>query len=133
MKKIKLNNRAFTLVELLLVMAIIGILSSAVFVSLGNQRQKAKLNAVLQTAKGVHAIAQECYFREGEVDLPNLSQNPTNEVCQYSKTTWMPITVDECQYSPIGGISDHFYEIDCPTFGKKVRCGIRASEKCEII
>jgi len=120
------------MVEILLVMVIIGILAVTIFISVGNQRKKAKMNAVLQTAKAVHAISQECYFRVGDVDLPNNAQIPTNEVCQHSKTTWMPIAVDECVYSPVGGTSDHYYGIECSDFSQEVECGIRASEDCEI-
>jgi prepilin-type N-terminal cleavage/methylation domain-containing protein len=126
------DRRGFTLIEVLLVMLIIGILSGVIFVSVGNQRQKAKLSTVLKTAKGNHAISQECYFREGEVDLPNSPKNPTNEICEHSRTTWMPITVDECEYQT-GATSDEYYFIDCPTFSKQIRCGIRASGECEEI
>jgi prepilin-type N-terminal cleavage/methylation domain-containing protein len=132
-KAISINRQGFTLIELLLVIAIMGILAAIIFISIGNQRQKARLNAVLQTAKGAHAISQECYFRLERVDNPNDVQNPTNEICQYSKTIWMPITEDECQYSSIGGTSNDFYTIECPSFGKKVQCEIRASGKCEIL
>jgi prepilin-type N-terminal cleavage/methylation domain-containing protein len=127
------DRKAFTLIELLLVLVIMGILSGVVFVSVGNQRQKAKLNAVLQTAKGNHAISQECYFREGEINLPDDSKKPTNEICKYSSTTWMPITVDECRYDSTPGNEKQFYLIDCPAFSKQIKCGIQASGSCEII
>lgn len=133
-KKFKLAGwQGFTLIELLLVMAIIGMLSAVVFISLGNQRQKAKITAVLQTAKGVHAIAQECYFRVSQVNIPNDSKSPNNEICLNSKTTWAPVTVAECGYATTGATSDHYYEITCPSFGKKIQCGIRATENCEVL
>jgi prepilin-type N-terminal cleavage/methylation domain-containing protein len=129
-KAMPTGRQGFTLVELLLVMSIMGILAAVVFVSLGKQRQKTKMNAVLQTVKSVHAIAQECRFRIGDVNLPNDLKNPTNEVCDYSRTIWPGVSVDECQYSPIGGTSDHYYSISCPDFGKRIRCGIMANESC---
>lgn len=127
------DKRGFTLIELLLVIAIIGILSAVVFISLGNQRERAKLSAILQAADGTLAIAQECYFRVEEVDLPNDATDPTNEICQHSRTVWPSISVDECQYSAVGGTSDHYYEIECPVYSKRVECGFRASEKCQIL
>jgi len=129
----KINKKGFTLVELLLVLVIISILSTIIFISIGNQREKAKLNAILQTADGALAIAQECYFRVEGVDLPDNDTVPTNEICQYSKTIWPPVSVDDCNYSTVGGTSDHYYEIECPVYNKKVQCGFRAGEKCEIM
>ena len=134
-KVLSVGGRGFTLIELLLVIVIIGILSTVIFISIGNQRKKAKLNAALQIANSVHAISQECYFRLNQIDLPDDAHNPTNEVCQFSKSTWSPIPSNlsgDCGYVG-GGASNHFYEINCPGYGKRVRCGIRASEKCEII
>jgi|GEM_PF-1360088 len=128
-----LDNRGFTMIELLLVMLIMGILAAIIFTSIGNQRQKTKLNAVLQTAKGTHAIARECYFRLGHVNNPDDAQNPTNEICQYSKTQWFPITVSECVYGNVGaGNNTASYEIICSDFGKKIECGIQSNGECEV-
>ena len=127
------GRQGFTLIELLLVISIMGILAAVIFISLGSQRQKAKLNAVLQTANGAHAISQECYFRLGAVNLPNDATSPSNEICNFSKTTWIEITVDECEYDLTGGPTlDHYYTITCADYGKQIQCGIRASENCEI-
>jgi prepilin-type N-terminal cleavage/methylation domain-containing protein len=125
------GNKGFTLVELLLVMVIIGILGGVIFVSVGNQRQKAKLNAVMQTAKGSHAISRECYFRISTINIPNDSKNPNNEICPGSKTEWMPITVDECVYTTSGIPADEYYEIICGDLGKKIQCGIRSDGECQ--
>lgn len=126
-----LERRGFTLVELLLVMIIIGILGGVIFVSVGNQRQKAKLNAVMQTAKGSHAISRECYFRTSAINIPNDSKNPSNEICLGSKTEWMPITVEECGYATSGIPADEYYEIICGDLGKKIQCGIRSNGECQ--
>jgi prepilin-type N-terminal cleavage/methylation domain-containing protein len=125
------EKKGFTLVELLLVMVIIGILGGVIFVSVGNQRQKAKLNAVMQTAKGSHAISRECYFRTSAINIPNDTKNPSNEICPGSKTEWMPITVDECSYTTSGIPASEYYEIVCEDLGKKIQCGIRGEGECQ--
>jgi prepilin-type N-terminal cleavage/methylation domain-containing protein len=129
-KATPIGRQGFTLTELLLVMAMIGILAGIAFVVISNQRQKAKMNAVLQTVKSVHAIAQECRFRVGEITLPNQTNNPTNEVCKYSRTIWPGVSVSECEYSPVGGISADFYSVVCSDLGKKIQCGIMANGSC---
>ena len=130
-KAMPAGRQGFTLVELLLVMVIIGVLGGVIFVSVGNQRQKAKLNAAMQTAKGPHAISRECYFRTGAINIPNDSKNPSNEICSGSKTEWMPLTVEECDYVTSGIPVDEYYEIICSDFGKRIRCGIRSNGECQ--
>jgi len=131
---IPVGKRGFTLIELLLVMVIMGILAAIIFISVGNQRQKAKLSAVLQTAKGAHSVARECYFRLGHINTPNDIKNPTNEICQFSKTSWTTVTIPECVYSTGGGATnDQYYEIVCNDFGKKVRCGIQSNGECRTL
>jgi len=49
-----MKNKAFTLVELLVVVAILGLLASIVFVSLSGARDKAKIAAGLQFESSVH-------------------------------------------------------------------------------
>ena len=56
----KINKKGFTLVELLLVIAIIGILAAVLFVSLNGQRERARKTAFKETMRGLVPAATAC-------------------------------------------------------------------------
>jgi prepilin-type N-terminal cleavage/methylation domain-containing protein len=58
--KTKLNNKGFTLVELLLVIAIIAILASVLFVSLGKQRERARKTTFKENTRGLVTTFTAC-------------------------------------------------------------------------
>lgn len=64
--KIK-NSKGFTLVELLLVIAIIGILAAVLFVSLGKQRERARMTTFKENMRGLVTAATACRDAEGNI------------------------------------------------------------------
>lgn len=66
MKKI-LNKKGFTLVELLLVIAIIGILAAVLFVSLGKQRERARITTFKENMRGLVTAATACHDGTGTI------------------------------------------------------------------
>ena len=64
----KLNQAAFSLVELLVVIAVVGILAAVAIPSFDNYREKAKISAAAEELKGLRA-AFYAYLADNE-DLP---------------------------------------------------------------
>lgn len=122
-------QRGFTLIEMLLVLAIIGILSSVVFVMVGDS-DDAKKTSVMSTAKSSLGFAQVCKFKGWDLKEPSsLDGSSSGDVICSGSTAgdesleeWAEITVDGCEYSDIvSGSWD--YAIDCSGAGLgKVEC-----------
>jgi hypothetical protein len=88
------------MIEILVVMIIIGILSVIIFVSLGNQRQRARVTKAISSVKSAMPITITCISFDGEVLLPDeLGGNP---ICSGSPETpegsnW-PVLSSDCKY-----------------------------------
>ncbi|MFW5885063.1 MAG: type II secretion system protein [Patescibacteria group bacterium] len=128
-------QRGFTLIEMLLVLALIGILSSVVFIMVGDS-DDAKKTSVMSTAKSSLGFAQVCKFKGWDLKEPD---NPTgkgggDKICSggsgdESLEEWAEITVDGCEYSDIvPGNWD--YAIDCGAGLGKVECSA-SNGSCE--
>ncbi len=65
--KLRKNKKGFTLVELLLVMAIIGILAGIVFIMIGPARKKARVTAFKKTMTDITAAATNCVDNGGAI------------------------------------------------------------------
>ncbi len=80
--KLKNNNSGFTLIELMTVMAIIGILASAIMISLSVQKKRATVNKVLTELSGVMENIYLCKSDDGAINPPNSTGG--NSICDIS-------------------------------------------------
>ncbi len=100
-----LGKKGFTLIEILVVLAILAILSTIVFVAVGNQRQRARLAAAASSVKSAMTLAATCAMFDGNVRQPD-SQGG-NTLCvgsqQISALIVWPSLSNNCFYCNIEG------------------------------
>ena len=70
-QSIKKSKEGFTLIEMLVVVAVIGLLSSVILVALGPAKEKAKDSRITQEVNQVRALA-ETFYNGNYVILPQL-------------------------------------------------------------
>jgi prepilin-type N-terminal cleavage/methylation domain-containing protein len=75
-----INNQGFTLIELMTVMAIIGILASAIMISLSVQKRRAASGKVLTEMSAVMQNIYLCKSDDGTVEIPTTG----GDVCSFN-------------------------------------------------
>lgn len=75
-----MNKKGFTLVELLLVIAIIGILAAVLFVGLGNQRERARVTTFKENMRGLVTAYTACTDGGGTI-VGGSADGGTTVVC----------------------------------------------------
>jgi len=94
------NFRGFTLIEILLVIAIIAILATIVFVGTAGQRQRARMTGAVASVKSAMTPAMACISLDGEIQEP--AETGGNAICSGSSEisesiTW-PVLPNNCFY-----------------------------------
>ena len=120
-KRINKKNKAFTLVEMLLVIAIIGILSAVVFVMFVDSSD-ARRSAVMSTAKSSLSFIQVCKFKGWDLNDPSSYGDATggaenDYICsstgsENSLEEWPEISIQGCEYEGFSAGSWD-YKIGC--------------------
>jgi prepilin-type N-terminal cleavage/methylation domain-containing protein len=84
MKKYKINSEGFTLLELMTVIAIIGILASAIMVSLSVQKKRAVVGRVLTEMSATMQNIYLCKSDDGTINSPDSTGG--NDLCKINET-----------------------------------------------
>lgn len=92
------DEKGFTLVEILLVIAMIGILASTIFVSLSGQRKRAKLASAMETSRSVIPIAVDCFLMNRQLTTWTSTSIGGGSICAGNSATWPSLSDTGCVY-----------------------------------
>ncbi|MDD5463736.1 MAG: type II secretion system protein [Candidatus Moranbacteria bacterium] len=96
-------KRAFTLIELLIVIAIIGVLASIVLVSTSGAREKAKLAKMVSIMRSIESIAYACTLNNGTLIMPATNGNGGTNICTVGSETLPSLAGTDFVYCGTGG------------------------------
>jgi type IV pilus assembly protein PilA len=114
------RRRGFTLVELMMVVAIVGVISALAYVGYAKYMRSAKLNEPIYVVQSIRA-AQESYRAEtmSYLDVsPTDAYHPRNSGFNSTKFDWRYATADLARWQTLGVVTD-----SAVRFGYKCRAG----------
>jgi|GEM_PF-2287762 len=131
-KKETISQKGFTLVELLVAMAIIGILAGVVLVSLNSQRDKARGTAALQVAKSIMPAALECVMRGFSLNNNGAWGTGGGRLCSGGDNiSWPPMNTRSTQgwywWGAWGSGNDAYYYAYHPDTHSHILCPVTGS------
>ncbi|KKU91681.1 MAG: Prepilin-type N-cleavage/methylation domain protein [Candidatus Jorgensenbacteria bacterium GW2011_GWA1_48_11] len=109
------NRKGFTLIEMLVVIAVIGILSAAVLTALGPSRAKAKDTRIISGLNQVRALAETLY--DGDYDAVVVTQTDiakvATDITNNQGTLTINVATDKLSYAAYSNlVSGGFYCVD---------------------
>ncbi len=118
------NLEGFTLVELLLVMAIIGILAGTIALGMSSSRQRARTTATLKLGNNILAETADCYLNNKEISGATNNESGGGTICA-GNGTW-PALPKQCSYTTYPKINGP-YDLVMQCNNEIIICNIQTS------
>lgn len=84
------SKGGFTFIELMVVVAIIVILATAIWTAIGAARKKARLNAATTSARSVLPVIVACNDAGGQIGFPEGSEDGSKPICDKIDNAFWP-------------------------------------------
>jgi prepilin-type N-terminal cleavage/methylation domain-containing protein len=133
MVKIARNKKGFTLIEILVAIAIVGILASVVLVSMMSYRAKARSAKMLASLSSAVPSMVSCWGNSGTVASPSSGADICDLSSGYGK--WPSLAGDLSSYSYGGDVSNKnswYVSAASGTDDRKICCN-SAMNSCKIL
>ena len=75
------NQKAFTLIELLIVISILGVLAATIYTTLGFARSKARDASFKTSAKSAYSVMQACCIGDGYIQEKSAGAGSDVDIC----------------------------------------------------
>ena len=126
--KLMKNKKGFTLVELLLVIAIIGILASVIFIMIGPARKKARIATFKQHMKDIVTAGASCIDGDGTIQ-GGVADGATVQFCDNDSGFGYIPEIKTCKGGS-GTINITVTNGDSDDFNVKATCPVSSSVNC---
>ncbi len=123
------SKKGFTLVEILLVIAIIGILASTIFVSLNGQRNRAKLGSAMETGRSIMPYVVECYLTDKTLTAWTNTATGAGTICAGSVAEWPSLDKTGCVYEDLDDTNKR-WRINCNSGESYISCFAKDGGNC---
>jgi len=134
---IKRKQWGFTLIEVMLVVAMVALLAAAVITSISGQREKARRTAALKTVNSILPYLTDCYMRnKGVVDWDNNTSGGNKNGDPFCEGTtkniaWPNLSQTGCSYLTYDGAGGSL-TIDCDDDSNAdITCKAGSTGTCE--
>jgi prepilin-type N-terminal cleavage/methylation domain-containing protein len=120
-------KKAFTLIELLLVIAIISILAGVIMVKVSSSSNQSKTVAALQTMRSTLPYATECYMKSANLNTNPAPTPSVTTICSITNTTFPDLNTAKTGYSYNLVAPGANYSSTNATIGHTITCDAAAA------